>query len=67
MEKTTALGIAIACGAAMGLASVGAAAGRVPPVLAGGVLILAFPVGALALFRWWCAGEGEEDIPFLGY
>jgi len=51
----------------MGLASVGAAAGRVPPVLAGGVLILAFPVGALALFRWWCAGEGEEDIPFLGY
>jgi hypothetical protein len=67
MEKTTALGIAIGCGAALLLASLGAAEGIVPPVLAGGVLILAFPVGVLALFRWWCAGEGEEDIPFLGY
>jgi len=67
MEKTTALVIAIACGAAMGVASVGAAAGSVPPVLAAGVLVLAFPAGALALFRWWSAGGGEEDIPFLGY
>jgi hypothetical protein len=30
-------------------------------------MILAFPAGAMALFLWWCAGEGEEDIPFLGY
>jgi hypothetical protein len=67
MEKTTALGIAIVCGAAMVLASLGALAGPVPPVISAGVMILAFPAGVLALFRWWSAGEGEEDIPFLGY
>jgi hypothetical protein len=67
MEKTTALMITVACGAAMGLASLGAAAGSVPPVLTAGILILAFPAGTVALFRWWSAGEGEEDIPFLGY
>ena len=67
MKKTTALGIAILCGAAMLLASLGTAAGAVPPILAAGVMILAFPAGAMALFLWWCAGEGEEDIPFLGY
>jgi len=67
MEKTTALGIAIGCGAALLLTSLGVYAGIVPPVLAAGVLILAFPAGTLALFRWWSAGEGKEDIPFLGY
>jgi hypothetical protein len=67
MEKTTALGVAIACGAAMVLASLAAMAGTLPPVLAGGVMILAFPAGVLALFRWWSAGEKEGDIPFLGY
>jgi hypothetical protein len=36
-------------------------------VLAAAVLILAFPAGVMALFLWWCAGEGEGDIPFLGY
>jgi len=67
MKKTTALIITIVCGAAMLLASAGAAAGHVPPLLAAGIMILAFPAGAMALFLWWCAGEGEEDIPFLGY
>jgi len=67
MEKTTALGIAVLCGASLLLASLGAAAGTVSPILAAAVLVLAFPAGTMALFLWWCAGEGEEDIPFLGY
>ena len=67
MEKTTALGIAVLCGAAMLLSAAGAAAGAVPPILAAAVLVLAFPAGTMALFVWWSAGEGEEDIPFLGY
>jgi hypothetical protein len=29
--------------------------------------VLAFPPAVLALFLWWMADEGEEDIPFIGY
>ncbi len=67
MKKTSALITTVVCGAALLLASLGAAAGTVPTVLAAGIMILAFPAGVMALFLWWSAGEGEEDIPFLGY
>jgi len=31
------------------------------------VLVLLFPVVILALYFWWMAKGGTEDIPFIGY
>ena len=41
--------------------------GWIPLWVFAAVVVLAFPPAVLALFLWWMAGEGEEDIPFIGY
>ncbi len=41
--------------------------GFVPLWIYAAVLALMFPVVVLALFFWWMAKEGREDIPFIGY
>jgi len=40
---------------------------RIPLWAFAAVLVLAFPTTILALFVWWMAGKGKEDIPFIGY
>ena len=30
-------------------------------------LVIAFPAFVILLGLWWNAGEGEGDIPFIGY
>ncbi len=41
--------------------------GFVPLWIYAMVLVLLFPVVILALYFWWMAKEGKEDIPFIGY
>ena len=41
--------------------------GFVPLWAYAAVLVLLFPVVILALYFWWMAKEGAEDIPFIGY
>jgi hypothetical protein len=41
--------------------------GYVPLWIYAVVLVLLFPVVILALFFWWMALDGKEDIPFIGY
>jgi hypothetical protein len=53
----------IACGTAFALHGYG----RIPLWVFAAVVVLAFPPAVLALFLWWMADEGEEDIPFIGY
>jgi len=53
----------IACGTAFALHW----AGWIPLWVFAAVVVLAFPPAVLALFLWWMADVGEEDIPFIGY
>jgi hypothetical protein len=53
----------IACGTAFALHW----AGWIPFWVFAAVIVLAFPPAVLALFLWWMADVGEEDIPFIGY
>jgi hypothetical protein len=53
----------IACGTAFALHGYG----WIPLWVFAAVVVLAFPPAVLALFLWWMAGEGKEDIPFIGY
>jgi len=57
------LGSACLCLADLALS----ATGRIPFWLSAAALVLAFPPAVLALFLLWMAGEGKEDIPFIGY
>jgi hypothetical protein len=41
--------------------------GWIPFWVFAAIVVLAFPVTVLALFLWWMAAEGKEDIPFIGY
>ncbi len=41
--------------------------GWIPLWVFAAVVVLAFPPVVIALFLWWMADEGEEDIPFIGY
>jgi hypothetical protein len=61
-EKIVAAGV-IACGTASALNWYG----WIPLWVSAAVVVLAFPPAVLALFVWWMADEGEEDIPFIGY
>ncbi len=60
--KLLATGI-IACG----LATIFQFYGLIPFWVFAAVVVLAFPPSVLALFLWWMADEGMEDIPFIGY
>jgi hypothetical protein len=60
--KLVAAGV-VACGTAFALYGYG----RIPLWVYAAVVVLAFPPAVLALFLWWMADEGEEDIPFIGY
>jgi hypothetical protein len=60
--KLVAAGV-IACGTAFAFHGYG----LIPLWVFAAVVVLAFPPAVLALFLWWMADEGEEDIPFIGY
>ncbi|OPY39111.1 MAG: hypothetical protein A4E35_00345 [Methanoregula sp. PtaU1.Bin051] len=58
--------------AACGIVACGAAAalylyGMLPFWAYAAVTVLGFPAAVVALFLWWMADEGKEDIPFIGY
>ncbi len=53
----------VACGAAFALNWYG----WIPFWVFAAVVVLGFPTVVLALFLWWMADEGKEDIPFIGY
>ena len=53
----------ISCGTAFALHW----SGWIPLWVFAAVVVLAFPPTVVALFLWWMAGEGKEDIPFIGY
>jgi len=53
----------ISCGTAFALHW----SGMIPLWVFAAVVVLAFPPTVLALFLWWMAAEGKEDIPFIGY
>jgi hypothetical protein len=60
--KLMAAGV-VACGMAVALNRFG----WIPLWIFAAIVVLAFPPAVLALFLWWMADEGEEDIPFIGY
>ena len=53
----------VACGMAFALNWYG----WIPFWVFAAIIVLAFPPAVLALFLWWMADVGEEDIPFIGY
>jgi membrane associated rhomboid family serine protease len=67
MKKNTALKVMAAGFIAGILAYVLYSFDRIPLWAFAAVLVLAFPMTVLALFLWWMAGKGKEDIPFIGY
>jgi len=60
--RLVAVGV-IACGTVFALHGYG----WIPFWVFAAVVVLAFPPTVLALFLWWMADEGKEDIPFIGY
>ena len=31
------------------------------------LLIISFPVLCVGMMLWWTLGQGEDDLPFMGY